>query len=60
VIQKVANGQRALTKGSANFCGKLKPRSQIEGALFGWVKAGFHGVKGKLCPIKVIEIWLKL
>jgi hypothetical protein len=56
VIQKLANSQRALTKGSANFCGKFKPRSPVEGALFNMIKFGFQGVKGKLCPIKVIGI----
>jgi hypothetical protein len=56
VIQKVGNGQRALTKGSANFCGKFNPRSPVEGALFNLIKFGFKGVKGKLCPIKVSEI----
>jgi hypothetical protein len=56
LIEKVDNEQRALTKGSANLCGKFMPRSPVEGALFNLIRGGFHGVKGKLCPIKVSEI----
>ncbi len=60
MVQKVDNAQRLLTKGSANLCSKFKSQSQFKAQIFRLVRSGFQGVKGKLCPIKVSGISMKL
>jgi hypothetical protein len=56
VTYKSSKNTRPIIKGSANLCRKFKARTQFEGMVFNLIRGGFHGLKGKLCPIKVSGI----
>jgi hypothetical protein len=57
MIHKLANNQRPILKRTLNLCKKQKPRTQFESLIYQLITTGFGVEDGKLCPIKVSEIW---
>jgi hypothetical protein len=57
MIHKLPRGPRPIIKVSLNSCRKQKPRSQFENITYRMITNGFRVEDGKLCPIKVNEIW---